>query len=346
MQVSRFVCVVIATTVTLFLTSERSLRAVSAQDDQQCSEYPFDTPFIPGSSCEDIYIRNAQTREKPGYYWILKLDGPSRVYCGMNYTGISCEDIYINHPITEDKPGYYRINNNQWVYCNMTDIAFSRGDLISSCVGVGGTWKRVASFNITAGDNCPSPWMKSSHNGVAFCRNPNNAGGCYSVISSTNGRHYEKVCGKASGHQKGSPDAFVGITSSFDYFEGLSITHGSPRQHIWTYAAGLTDSGNSGSNCPCAVIGGQNPPLFVGSQYYCESGAGTSWSGNQYYLSDILWDGAGCSASNSCCSDPNLPWFYRQLDHTTKDDIEARLCTDQSFDDEAVLITGLELYVQ
>ena len=85
-----FVRVVTATTITLFLSSERSLRpaTVSAQGDQQCSEYLFDTPFIPGSSCEDIYIKNAQTHEKPGYYWILKPDGPSRVYCGMNYTGM------------------------------------------------------------------------------------------------------------------------------------------------------------------------------------------------------------------------------------------------------------------
>ena len=341
-----FVRVIIATTISLFLMSERNLKTVLAKHNQQCSENSFDIPFIPGSSCEEIYNKNAQACDKPGYYWILKQDGPSRVYCAMNYTGLSCEDIYDHHPTTDDKPGYYRINNDQWVFCNMTDIAYSRGDLISSCVGVGGTWKRIVNFNITAGDNCPSPWVKSSHNGVAFCINPSTTGGCYSVFYSTNGRHYEKVCGRASGYQKGSPDGFVGITSFFDYFEGLSITHGSPRQHIWTYAAGLTDSGNSGNNCPCAVIGGQNPPLFVGSHYYCESGTGSSWFGNVYYLSDALWDGAGCSADNSCCSNPNLPWFYRQLNQSSQDDIEVRLCTDQSFDDEAVLISNLELYIQ
>ena len=214
-------------------------RLVAAQDDQQCSEYRFDTPFFPGSSCEDIYNKNQQSRDKSGYYWIL--DGPSRVYCGMGYTGLSCEGIYINNVETRDKSGYYRVNI-EWVYCNMTAIAFSRGDLMSSCVDVDGVWKKIASFNITAGDECPSPWVKSSHNGVSFCIPASTAAGCYSVIYSTNGMSYQRVCGRASGYQKGSPSAFTvsGTTIDSIYVEGLSITHGSdPRQHIWTYVTGF-----------------------------------------------------------------------------------------------------------
>ena len=123
----------------------------------------------------------------------------------------------------------------------------------------------------------------------------------------------------------------------------------SPRQHIWTYAVGLTDSGLTLSylNCPCAAVySGPASPSFVGSHYYCESGAGSTWEASTYYLSDVLWDGAGCSAGNTCCSDPNLPWFYRQLSQTTQDDIEVRSCMDEPFSNEAVLITNLELYVQ
>ena len=37
-------------------------------------------------------------------------------------------------------------------------IAFSRGDLLSSCVGVDGVWKRIAGFDTAAGDDCPSPY--------------------------------------------------------------------------------------------------------------------------------------------------------------------------------------------
>ena len=121
----------------------------------------------------------------------------------------------------------------------------------------------------------------------------------------------------------------------------------SPRQHIWTYDVGFTDSGDFTSfNCPCAVHPGPSSPAFVGSQYYCESGAGSTWAHETFYLSDVLWDGAGCSAGNTCCSDPNLPWFYRQLNQTTQDDIEVRSCQDSAFGNEAILITEVELYIQ
>ena len=110
---------------------------------------------------------------------------------------------------------------------------------------------------------------------------------------------------------------------------------------------GFTDSGDFRSfNCPCSVFAGPNPPTFVGSHYYCEPGAGSTWAHDTYYLSDVLRDGAGCSAGNTCCSDPNLPWFSRQLNQTTQDDIEVRACMDAAFGNEAVLITNVELYVQ
>jgi len=235
------------------------------------------------------------------------------------------------------------------VYCNMTAIAFSRGNLISSCAGVGGVWKRIASFDIAAGDDCPLPWVKSSFSGVSFCRSGADNSGCYSVTYSTNGTSYHRVCGKASAYQRGSMDGFYSISNNLDgvYFDGLSVTHGSPRQHIWTYVVGISDSGNYPSyNCPCAAVSGTNSPTFVGSHYYCESGTGSSWSNGVNYLSDVLWDGAGCSAGNTCCSDSNLPWFYRQLGQTTQDYIEVRICTGEGFSNEALLMTELELYIQ
>ena len=161
MHVRPMITLVMTVAVTLFLMPE--IRAVAAQDDQQCSEYQFTPPsFYPaGSSCKDVYNKNLQSRDVPGYYWIT--DGPSRVYCDMSYTGLACEEIlYVNYHAVCDRSGYYRITNNEWVYCNMTAIAFSHDDLIASCVGVGGIWKRIAVFNVTAGDNCPSPWVKNT----------------------------------------------------------------------------------------------------------------------------------------------------------------------------------------
>ena len=158
------------------------------------------------------------------------------------------------------------------------------------------------------------------------------------------------MCGRASAYQKGSPDGFHG-NGDIDniYVDGLSISCGSPRKHIWTYAAGLTDSANYPNyNCPCAVFGGPNPPAFVGSDYYCESGVGSEMNINwdTYMLSDVLWDGAGCSIQNTCCSNRNLPWFYHQLSQITQDAIEVRSCVNEPFSNEAILITNLELYIQ
>ena len=339
----------ITATVTLLLVSKT--RGIITQEDGQCiGENRFDTPFIPGDSCEDIYNKNVQSRDKSGYYWILNPDGPSRVFCGMAFTGSSCEDIYATNLTARDKSGYYRVINNEWVYCNMTLVAseFGRGDFILSCAGVDGAWRRVASFDIAAGDDCPSPWVKSSNSGVNFCIPATTSAGCYSVNYSTYGMSYQKVCGRASAYQKGSPDGFAGAGSiEGRYADGISITHGSPRQHIWTCVVGLTDSGSfTAYNCPCAVHGGPNPPTFVGSHYYCESGGGSNFDGATYHINDVLWDGAGCSAQNTCCSHPNLPWFYRQLSQNTQDDIEVRSCVDEDFSNEAILITSLELYIQ
>ena len=63
-----------------------------------------------------------------------------------------------------------------------------------------------------------------------------------------------------------------------------------------------------------------------------------------YYFNDTLWDGAGCV--DNCCDDTTQPWFYRQLNQTTQDDIEARICALGFFSHRSTLIDQLELYIQ
>ena len=60
------------------------------------------------------------------------------------------------------------------------------------------------------------------------------------------------------------------------------------------------------------------------------------------YNYDPLWDESDCSSGNNCCSNINLPWFQYQ---TTEDDIEVRICRNEGFDNERVLIDLLELYI-
>ena len=332
--------------VTMILTKE----LIIATD--QCTEYQFKSPFFPGVSCEDIYNKNLESRDRSGYYWIT--DGPSRVYCGMNYAGSSCEDIYNNNPETVDKSGYYRINENQWTYCNMTVIAIANGDIISTCAGVGGGWRRIANINISAGDDCPGEWRKATNSGVSFCRVASDDGNgvTSSANFSTNGISYQRVCGRARGYQKGDTWTFYGNrfgrTIDEDYVDGLSITYNSnPRQHIWTYATGRGERFSNRWNCPC-TIGNAYTLSFVGSNYYCESASwyfsDTDTYYNTYFFNDTLWDGEGCV--DNCCDNTMQPWFYRQLNQITQDDIEARLFTIGPFSHRSTLINQLELYIQ
>ena len=313
----------------------------------QCGVYEFKSPFYPGESCEDIYNKNAESHERSGYYWIT--DGPSRVYCGMTYTGSSCEDIYYNNPETGDKSGYYRMNNNQWAYCNMTSIA---NGIVSSCANVGGEWKRIVNIDISAGDDCPSGWSKDTHSGVSFCRAGVDHGGtCSSAYFSTNGTSYQRVCGRARGYQKGLVNGFYSYnhlsqTIEGYYVEGLSITYGHPRQHIWTYAVGRHDNRQAVfENCPCAQGGGPAAPSFAGTNWYCESGGTDVRNSSAYYFDDPLWDGSGCITSN-CCDTPNQPWFYTELSEATTSAIEARICGIDMFRSGNPLVDQLELYIQ
>ena len=317
----------------------------------QCTEYQFKSPFFPGVSCEDIYNKNPESHNWPGYYWIL--DGPSDVYCGMNYTGSSCEDIHNNNLEVRDNSGYYRINGNQWTYCNMT--AISNGDLITTCAGVGGGWRRIVNVNTSAGGDCPGEWRKAIHSNVSFCRVAiSDSFSCSSANFSTNGISYQRVCGRARGYQKGDTLAFYGSdpfynnrTIDEDYVSGLSITYSSnPRQHIWTFTSGSGEIFDNVHNCPCSAsqIPVYNSPVFVGHNYYCESASLHESDFDTYYFNDTLWDGAGCE--DNCCDDTTQPWFYHQLNQTTQDHIEARICQHGPFHERSTLIDWLELYIQ
>ena len=222
-----------------------------------------------------------------------------------------------------------------------------------SCGGRGGGWMRIA--NIDNGNNCSTGW-KQITSPVRACRANSDAAGCYSAYF--NDQHklpFQHVCGKVVGYQKGTSDAFYAFnyntypTKAINgpYVDGISLTYGNPRKHLFTYACGFSsDSANSNANCPCATHPGRNPPNFVQDDYYCESGSTTRPSHGKVFNANPLWDGKGCSAGNNCCSQPGMPWFYRDVLTKTSEPIEARICRDQGYFDEGVFIKDLELYVQ
>ena len=170
----------------------------------------------------------------------------------------------------------------------------------------------------------------------------------------TTSLQYSKVCGRATAYQTGSTDAFgftaIGQDLNANYVYGVSVIHGVPRNHIWTFAAGISEGDYSiiRDKCPCSDPSNpssQFPPSFVGDNYYCESGNPTNGFQNDYFYSnDPLWDGKQCEGQ--CCSDgKSPPWFSVQLPNPTSDDIEVRICSAQASHDD-VALQLVEIYVQ
>ena len=103
-----------------------------------------------------------------------------------------------------------------------------------------GLWYRVAFVNMSdPSQQCPSAWRLVTTNGVRACgrlasSGPSCPGTFYSVT-----HEYQRVCGRVVGYQDMSPDGFINTDLSINdkYMDGVSITYGQPRNHIWSYVA-------------------------------------------------------------------------------------------------------------
>ena len=219
------------------------------------------------------------------------------------------------------------------------------------CGGTGG-WRRVVYLNMTdPKTNCPSGWQLTSHSKRTCGRvNTGYSLSCDSVFFSVGGGDYSSVCGSIIAYQDDAMDAFEPYdeqrvtTIEGAYVCGVSLTHGSPRQHIWTFAAGASEALPTYNDvCPCDAIINITVPSFVSGDYFCESGA-NSGSATGFHPDDPLWDGEGCSSHSSCCSFNEPPYFTKHLPSPTTEPIEARLCRWETIDDSPVEF--MELYVK
>ena len=220
-----------------------------------------------------------------------------------------------------------------------------------SCGGSTG-WRRVAYLNMSdLSQQCPSVWQEITTPHRVCGRFSTSRGSCEGLTYSTGSEQYDQVCGRIIGYQIGTPNAFGGHRFSIDtyYLDGVSVTHGFPRQHIWSFAGGLHEvtSTYASSTCPCVTGSTANIPSFVGQNYFCESGI-TQWDGRFIFYpnGDPLWDGQGCGPTSSCCTFNSPPWFNVTLSSPTTDGIEVRICGDQEIGDEDTPIQLIELYVK
>ena len=253
----------------------------------------------------------------------------------------SCEAILSKWP--NSPSGYYSLadvnGHTRHVYCHMETLC-----------GKGGGWRRIASLNMTdPNEKCPTQFRLYSQGGVCACGQPVTSGGsCVGITFPSKDIKYSQVSGKVIGYQYYSTDgadAFYSIKNiDSPYIDGISLTHGNPRKHIWSLISGFTSA--RASYCPCGSYEPKSVPSFVGSDYYCEASYQYSYK-NTLNPSDPLWDGKGCGSSETtCCQRDLIPWFYKPLTHSTTNAIEMRVCCDQDTNDEDVTFEQYEIYVK
>ena len=220
-----------------------------------------------------------------------------------------------------------------------------------------GLWYRVAYLNMSNSTQvCPSNWVEISAPVRTCGRPPSSVPSCPGIQYSARSLQYSKVCGRVIGYQDGSSDAFYpgrSLMSPDDiYVDGVSLTHGMPRNHIWTFAVGGTDGSirDDDVNCPCVnPVARSNvfPPSFVGDNYFCESGNhGRRLGGREnFFEEDPVWDGEQCEGA--CCTNgKSPPWFHMNLPKPTTDDIEIRICGSEGTHNEDSPVQMFEIYIQ
>ena len=251
----------------------------------------------------------------------------------------SCQEIFDNNACAQS--GVYTLAYGD-AYCDME----------SPCGG--GGWTKIADVNMNKhSQQCPGEYVFYDIDNYRTCGRGGGGAGCASAYFSSLNIEYSEVCGHVVAYQWATNDAFQpSLKNDINtyYVDGVSITRGWPRQHIWTLVNGLQDTVtfNSAYQCPCNSDGTDGRvPDFVGEHYYCESGIHGNYA-VRLYSEDPLWDNQDCGPlETACCNVGLLPYFYRDLQSPSSDDIEVRICSDQdSISNEDTRVFIIELYVR
>ena len=318
----------------LLITTIIGIAVCSEEDDDESSskqQYVLNLPFtITGlQETNNDKERLARLEEKmDDILTIVKNDNISSTCNCEQRTPRSCEELRATQPNASS--GYYFIltetGNHRKVYCDMSELC-----------GDSKGWVRMGYLNMSEQIRCPQGFEFSKTNNINTCGKPVDHG-CQSIKFPSNSISYTKVCGMVTGYQKGLVYALWSRSSSNninqDYVDGVSITRGSPRKHMWTFMAATHDGKDAGAGgCPCTNNDKvPTPPSFVGDDYFCESGNPSSDVRNTVvHTADLLWDGEKCGQfENGCCEASSMPWFNRELNEPTTDYIELRLCNHWS----------------
>ena len=228
---------------------------------------------------------------------------------------------------------------------------------VYSCGGTGG-WRRVVYLDMTdPHTTCPSGWSMTGYSKRTCGRSNTGYLTCSSATFPVSRGEYSRVCGRIKAYQWGYSNAFFNYHFRYEttidstYASGVSVTHGTLRNHIWTFVVGASEGNPTWYTvCPCDSTRTIRIPPFVGNDYFCESGVNEAWDSSGphhiFHCNDVLWDGEDCLPSSTCCSQHNPPYFTKQLPNSTTDDIEARICLYSSLRYGNLAVELVELYVQ
>ncbi len=215
---------------------------------------------------------------------------------------------------------------------------------VSGCPG--DNWRKVAEVNSSL--SCPNGTVKETEGDVNYCR-LDRAIDCQSLIYLTpKSIGFSEICFTVKGYQIGLTSGFSRLSNSIDenYLDGISITHGYPRTHIWSFASGI---GAAQFSCPCNASSGEPSQQnalggSIGRNYSCDSSSGVNIPIPNQLFTDGIWHDSGCLAGGCCRSSP---YFYRELTMPTCDDLEVRLCQDKQTSTVGTIgLDSLELYVK
>ena len=184
---------------------------------------------------------------------------------------------------------------------------------------------------------CPSGFRLYESGGIRACGRPvSSEGSCTSVKFPSNCITYSEVCERVVGYRYNTLDypgsSFYGYNLGIDsyYLDGISLTHGSTRKHIWSF---IRDNNYQSSYIQS----------FIGNDYFCEDTAVPPQP--LFYTADPLWNGKDCDQEPTCCDHEGFPWFHKVMNTTTSDYIELRVCCNQDTYDEDVPFGLYELYI-
>ena len=166
---------------------------------------------------------------------------------------------------------------------------------------------------------------------------------------SPHGLEYTHVCGRIIGYQFNTPDGYVlshdhtsltpGNEINEPYVDGVSVTYGFPRQHIWTLYGG----GSEDRCCETPATTFQ-PPSFIEKNYFCD--IGNVWRDISFTTPPMWDDEANCPNDDACCAPQSGMCFNTTLTVPTIEYIEIRICADQSSGDEDTPLELVEIYVK